>query len=210
MINILLADDHAIVRMGIRQILLDEFPSAQIVEVAGGEQLISQITHQKWDVVVSDLTMPGVNGFDALIKIRQMAPKLPVLIMSMQPEDQWAIKLLKAGASGYLNKESLHSDLIPSIHTVLLGKKYITSSLAEKLTDSLGENWDKLMHESLSRRELEVLILLAKGYTVTAIAEQLSLSITTISTYRTRIMEKMDLKSNADVMRYARDNNLIT
>ncbi len=208
--RILIADDHAIVRKGLKQLILEEYPSAQLAGVKDTEELMSKLMEAAWDIVICDLNMPGRSGLDALHQIRQAYPSLPVLIMSMYPEDQYALRVLKAGASGYLGKDSIHEDIIKAIRTVLLGRKFITPLVAEKLADALGSgNEDLLLHEKLSDREFDVFKLLASGKAVSDIAEQLSLSVTTVSTYRSRVLEKMDMKSNADLTRYALDNKLI-
>jgi DNA-binding NarL/FixJ family response regulator len=209
MIRILIADDHAIVRKGLRQLLLEEFPSAKVEETGDAETLVNKAMLEEWDVVICDLSMPGRSGLDALRQIRQSAPSLPVLIMSMHPEDQYALRVLKAGASGYLSKESIHDDLIKAIHTVLLGKKFITPTIAEKLADAFDADSGQQLHESLSDREFDVFKLLATGKSVSEIAGQLSLSVTTVSTYRARIMEKMSMRSNAELTRYALEKALI-
>jgi two-component system invasion response regulator UvrY len=209
MIRILIADDHAIVRKGLRQLLLEEYPSAEIAETADAESLISKVIQDKWDVVICDLSMPGRSGLDALRQIKQTAPSLPVLIMSMHPEDQYALRVLKAGASGYLGKDSIHEELVQAIQTVLLGKKFITPSIAEKLAEAFDTDTSQQTHELLSDREFDVFKLLAAGKSVSEIAGQLSLSVTTVSTYRARIMEKMKMRSNADLTRYALEKNLI-
>ena len=197
MLKILIADDHAVVRKGLRQILLEEYPSAVIGEVADAESLLAEVIKDEWSIVISDMNMPGRSGLDALTQIKQIAPQLPVLIMSMYPEDQYALRVLKAGASGYLGKDNIHDDIIRAIQAVQLGKKFITAAVAEKLADSLGEDKALQLHETLSDREFEVLKLLAAGKAVSDIASQLSLSATTVSTYRARIMEKMSMRTNA-------------
>lgn len=209
MLKILIADDHAVVRRGLKQILLEEYPSAVIGEVADAESLLAEIIKEEWNIVISDMNMPGRSGLDALTQIKQIAPQLPVLIMSMYPEDQYALRVLKAGASGYLGKDNIHDDIIKAIQAVQLGKKFITTAVAEKLADSLGEDKALQLHETLSDREFEVLKLLAGGKAVSDIASQLSLSATTVSTYRARIMEKMNMKTNAELTRYALEKKLI-
>ncbi|HET6996238.1 MAG TPA: response regulator transcription factor [Chitinophagaceae bacterium] len=209
MLKILIADDHAVVRKGLKQILLEEYPSAQIGEVADAESLLSEIMKDDWNIVITDMNMPGRSGLDALTQIKQMAPQLPVLIMSMYPEDQYALRVLKAGASGYLGKDNIHDDIIKAIQSVQLGKKYITPAVAEKLANALGEDNRLQPHETLSDREFEVLKLLASGKAVSDIASQLSLSATTVSTYRSRIMEKMNMRTNAELTRYALEKKLI-
>lgn len=209
MIRVLIADDHAIVRKGLKQLLLEEYPSAKVGEVGDAESLIAKAISEDWDVIVCDMSMPGRSGLDALHQIKQVVPKLPVLIMSMYPEDQYALRVLKAGASGYLGKETIHDEIIKAIQTVMLGKKYITPSIAEKLVTAFDTPEGKLLHEALSDREFDVLKLLASGKSVSDIAEQLSLSVTTVSTYRSRILEKMRMRSNAELTRYALENKLI-
>jgi DNA-binding NarL/FixJ family response regulator len=209
MIRILIADDHAIVRKGLRHLLLEEYPTAVIEEVTDAESLIVKSVSSEWNVVICDLNMPGRSGLDALIQIKQSSPKLPVLIMSMHPEEQYALRTLKAGASGYLNKETIHSDLIKAMQTVMMGKKFITPSVAEKLANALNSDTTKLLHEKLSDREFEVFRLLAEGKQVSEIADKLSLSVTTVSTYRSRVMDKLNMKSNSDLTRYAIENGII-
>ncbi len=210
MIRILIADDHAIVRRGMKQLLLEQYPFARIGEASNVEELINEIiTHKDWDVVVCDMNMPGRSGLDAIMQIREIAPGLPVLIMSMYPEDQYALRVLKSGAAGYLTKETIHDDIVRAIETVIKGKRYITLSLAEKLAESVNNETEKPLHEVLSDREFDVFKLLASGKTITEIASQLSLSSTTVSTYRSRIMEKLKMKSNAELARYAIEARLI-
>ncbi|HUR67267.1 MAG TPA: response regulator transcription factor [Chitinophagaceae bacterium] len=209
MIHILIADDHAIVRKGLKQLLLEEYPSAVIGEVENAEALIAESIVKKWDVVICDLSMPGRSGLDALQQLKQSSPGLPVLIMSMYREDQYALRVLKAGASGFLGKDTIHEDLIKAIKTVLNGKKFITPSIAEKLADVLHENSGQSVHELLSNREFDVFKLIASGKSVSEIASQLSLSVTTVSTYRARILEKMKMRSNAELTRYGIESGLI-
>ncbi len=209
MIRILIADDHAIVRKGLKQLLFEEYPTAVIEEAENAEQLVVAAIRNKWDVVICDLSMPGRSGLDALQQIKISSPGLPVLIMSMHPEDQYALRVLKAGASGYLGKETIHDDLIRAIQTVMLGKKFITPAVAEKLADVFNNDTDKLSHETLSNREFDVFKLLASGKSVSEIASRLSLSVTTVSTYRSRILEKMQMRSNAELTRYAIEKGLI-
>ncbi|HQW82953.1 MAG TPA: response regulator transcription factor [Ferruginibacter sp.] len=209
MLRILIADDHSIVRKGLKQILLDEFPAAQIEEVPDAEGLIKKVMAEKWDVVVSDLSMPGRSGLDALQQIKASHPNLPVLILSIHPEEQYALRALKSGASGYLSKDTAPDELVKAVQKVLLGKKYISQSIAEKLANTFSSGTKKSPHENLSDREFDVMKLLANGKSVSEIAEMFSLSVTTVSTYRARVMAKMDLKSNSDLTRYAIENNLI-
>ncbi|MEP6616248.1 MAG: response regulator transcription factor [Ginsengibacter sp.] len=209
MIRILIADDHIIVRKGLKQILLEEFPSAHIKEVSDAEELIDETFSSKYDVVISDISMPGRSGLDALHQIRESRPKLPVLILSIHPEDQYAIRVLKAGASGYLNKGLAAEELVKAVRKVLSGEKYISGAVADKLAATLNNSNDKELHSLLSNREFDVLKLLASGKSVKEIAERISLSMTTVSTYRFRIMIKMQMKTNADLTRYAIDHKLL-
>jgi two-component system invasion response regulator UvrY len=207
--RIIIADDHAVVRKGLRQMLQEEFPSAEIAETADSDDLLNLVIREHWDVVISDISMPGRGGLEVLQQIRQQFPKLPVLILSIHPEDQYAIRVLRAGASGYLSKESAQGEVVKAVHKVLMGKKYITPALAEKLAESLDHDAEKLPHEFLSDREFEVFKLLASGKSVSEIGEKLSLSSTTISTYRSRVLAKMNMKNNADLTLYAVENNLL-
>jgi two-component system, NarL family, invasion response regulator UvrY len=209
MIRILVADDHIVVRRGLRMILLDGFPGAHIEEVGDAEDLVKQVIKADWDVVISDLSMPGRSGLDALQQIKQIKPNLPFLILSIHPEEQYALRVLKAGASGYLSKDMAPDELVNAVQKVLLGKKYITASIAEKLTSVFNQDSGKLPHESLSDREFDVLKLLAAGKSVSEIAESLFLSATTVSTYRARIITKMGLKNNAELTLYAIENKLL-
>jgi DNA-binding NarL/FixJ family response regulator len=209
MIRILIADDHAVVRKGLRQIIAEAYPSSIIGEASDSAELIKMATFEKWDVVVSDLNMPGRSGLDALKQIKQSCPRLPVLIMSMYPEEQFAVRVLKAGAYGYLSKTSVHENLVKAIQTALLGKKFITSSIVDQVISTLDSREHEVSHDTLSDREFEVFKLLATGKTVSDIADELCLSSNTVSTYRARIFEKMNLHSNTDLIRYALVKKLI-
>jgi two-component system, NarL family, invasion response regulator UvrY len=210
--RILIADDHAIVRRGLKQLLLEHYPFAEITEAADAEQLVAHVIKGgEWNIVICDLNMPGRSGLDALSQIKEISPSLPVLIMSMYPEDQYALRVIRAGASGYLGKETIHDDLIKAVEAVKLGKRYITPGLAEKLADAASSKTSSvlLVHENLSDREFDVFKLLAGGKQVSEIAIQLSLSSTTVSTYRSRIMDKMNMKSNAELAKYAVEHRLL-
>jgi len=211
-ISILIVDDHAIVRKGLKELLKEKQPDIIVEEAADAESAIKKVMDKKPDLVICDLNMPGRNGIDALKQIKQISPGLPVLIMSMYPEDQYALRVLKAGASGYLGKGSIHEELIRAIQTVLQGKKYITPAVTAKIVDAFhsdGGNSPSFSHETLSDRDFHVFGLLASGKSVSEIATQLSLSSSTVSTYRSRILEKMNLRSNSDLTRYALERNLI-
>ena len=209
MIRVLLADDHAIVLKGLKQIILNEYPSALIAEVNDVESLVSYVVKQDWDVIICDISMPGRSGLEALRQVKDIKPEIPVLIMSMHPEDQYALRVIKAGASGYLNKDTIHDELIKAIQTVQIGRKFITSTIGEKLAGAFSSDSDKQLHQLLSDREFDVFKMIAEGKTISEIATQLSLGATTVSTYRARILEKMNMKTNADLTRYALENKLI-
>lgn len=209
MLKILVADDHTVVRKGLRQILLDYFKDAVIEEVADAESLIEKIMSAPWDVVISDINMPGRSGLDALKQIRSIFPDLPVLILSIHPEEHYAIRVLKSGASGYLCKDSASDELVNAVQKVLTGKKYFSPYVIELLANNIDSNPGKSSYECLSNREFDVMRLLASGKSVSDIAEKLALSVTTISTYRTRIMIKTGLRSNSDLTKYAIENELL-
>lgn len=209
MIRILIADDHTVVRKGLRQILVEEFTDAHIDDVADAEELIKKVIKEKWDMVISDLTMPGKSGLDVLQYVKQNLPTLPVLILSIHPEEQYAIRVLKAGAAGYLSKDTAPDELVNAVKRVLQGKKYITMSIAEKIADNFDPGTEKKPHELLSDREFNVFKLIAAGKAVSEIADNLSLSVTTVSTYRARIMAKMNMNTNANLTLYAIENNLL-
>ena len=205
--KILLADDHSIIRLGLIQILKDEYPFVEVKEVSDGETLIKEVMNHHWDLVISDLDMPGTSGLEALEKIRLIKPSLPVLILSIYPEELYAIRVLKAGAAGYMNKNAAPYDLIKALQRIFSGKKYITPEIAEKLLNHIDS--DKKPHELLTNREFEIFKLLAFGKSLTQIADMLSLALTTISTHRSRIMAKLNVSTNSDLTRYAIANNII-
>jgi DNA-binding NarL/FixJ family response regulator len=207
--RILIADDHAIVRRGLSEILLEAYPSALIEQVGDADTLFQKSIDGGWDIIISDLMMPGRSVLEALQQIRQYNPQVPVLILSIFPEEQYATRVFKAGASGYINKDAAPTELVKAVQRILQGRKYITAVIAEKLASDLSIDKEKAPHELLSDREFHVMKLLAGGKTISDIAIQLSLSPTTISTYRSRIMEKMKMKANAELARYALENRLI-
>ena len=209
MIRILIADDHTVVREGLRQIIA-ETPDMTIAdEAVDGHEVLNKALRNDYDVVVLDITMPGINGLDVLKQIKTQKPKLPILVLSMHPEEQYAVRVIKAGASGYLTKESASEELVDAIRTASAGRKYITPSLGEKLAYSLRIGAEKLPHEILSDREYQVMHMIASGKTVKKIADELFLSEKTISTYRTRILEKMNMKNNAELTHYAIKHGLV-
>lgn len=206
MLRFLIADDHAILRRGIKAVLTDTFTDSVIEEVENGNDLIKKVRETDYDIVLSDLSMPEVNGIEALVEIKKIKPKLPVLILSLMPEEKFAMQALRAGASGYLNKNGFLEEIVKAIETVLAGKKYITPTVAEQMARALEKNDDRLLHERLSKQEMSILKLLAEGKSSTAIAKQLNLSVSTVSTYRRRILTKMNMKSNAELVLYMSEN----
>ena len=209
MIRVAIVDDHAIVRAGLRQFFSEQVDLRVTGEAANGREAVDLVRRGEVDVMVMDLSMPEPGGGDALAAIRARAPDLPVLILSGFPETHYATTLLRQGASGYLNKECDPEEIVRAIRTVYRGRRYITAPVAELLADSLGGNPDKLPHEQLSEREFQVFLRLAKGETIGNMADSMSLSVKTVSTYRTRVMEKMKLESNSDLTYYALKNGLI-
>lgn len=209
MLRILIADDHAIVRRGLKDIILEAFPTAEIKEVGDAEELIKLVMKEKWTIVITDMSMPGRSGLEALQQIKLYDPGLPVLVLSVYPEDQYAVRVLKAGAAGYLNKEMAPEELVKAIRSVMAGKKYITQSIAESLANVVDFYSQKLLHEHLSDREFEVFKMLAAGKSISEIGAILLLGVTTISTYRSRILTKMSVKTNAGLTQYAFENKLI-
>ncbi len=209
MLRALIADDHAIVRRGLKEILAEEFDVAGFGEASTASQVLELIHKQNWDILVLDITMPGRSGLEVLKEVKHEHPQLPVLVLSIHPEDQFAIRTLKAGAAGYMTKENAPDELIKAIRKVLSGGKYVSPSLAEKLAAELATDGEKPPHEILSDREYQVMQMIASGKTVRVIAHELSLSVKTISTYRARILEKMKMKNNAELIHYVLSNHLV-
>jgi two-component system, NarL family, invasion response regulator UvrY len=209
MIRIVIVDDHAIVRTGLRQYFSSHVDLRVTGEAATGREALDLVRAGDLDVVLMDLGMPDQSGVDALAAIKARAPALPVLILSGYPEAHYATTLLRQGASGYLNKECDPEEIVKAIRTVFRGRKYITAAVAELLADGLGQDGDKPAHEQLSEREFQVFLRLAKGETISHMADSMALSVKTVSTYRTRVMEKMKLASNSDLTYYALKNGLI-
>jgi len=209
MIKVLIADDHPVIRQGLKQILEEQPDMKVTAEARNGQQAIDLAGKADCDVVVLDLDMPGKSGLDVLKVLKESRPKLPVLILSFHPEEQFALRVLKAGASGYLTKESAPETLVKAVRRVSEGKQYITSTLSESLASELSVEHRELPHATLSDREFQVVRLIASGKTVSEIAEEMSLSVKTISTYRARVMEKMEMKTNAELMHYAMINKLV-
>jgi len=209
MIKVCVVDDHAVVREGLKRIISENPGMAVTAEAGDGHEALKVIQSEPCDVVLLDITMPNKSGLDVLKQLHTDAPKLPVLVLSMHAEDQYAVRVLRAGAAGYLTKESAPAKLVQAIRKVVRGGKYVSATLAEKLVYDLDSDSSKAPHEVLSDREYQVLCLIASGKTVTDIAEELALSVKTISTYRVRILEKLNMKNNAELTRYAIKEGLV-
>ena len=209
MIKVLIADDHAVVRQGLKRILQDTHGMVVAGEAVNGQEVLKKVRAEAWDVVILDISMPGHSGLDILKELEHERPKLPVLVLSMHSEDQFAMRVLRAGASGYLTKDSAPDELVKAVRKVARGGKYVSPLLAEKLAYEIGPDSNKLPHETLSDREFQVLRMIATGKAVGEIATELSLSPKTISTYRARLLQKMNLTSNAELIHYAIQNHLI-
>ena len=207
--RILVADDHAVVRHGIEMIVKREFPDAFIEQADSAAAMLKAIMKSTWDVVISDHSMPGKTGLEALPEIKKIQPRLPVLILTMHPEEVYAAKAFKAGAAGFLNKEMAAEELVNAIHRVLAGKKYITASVAEKLAGILDAGNDKRPHDALTSRELTILQLFSEGKTIHDIALSLSIAASTVSSFRAKILSKLGLKTNGEMIRYALENKLV-
>ena len=209
MLRILIADDHPVVRQGLRQTIAETSDMVVVDEAGNGWEVLSKVRASSYDVVLLDISMPGRSGLDILKELKDERPGLPVLILSIHPEEQYASRAFKAGASGYLTKESAPDELVAAIRKISTGGKYVSSSLAEILASELGTSNEELSHETLSNREYQVMRMIALGKTITEIAEELSLSVKTVSTYRSRILEKMKMKNNAEITYYAVKNRLV-
>ena len=209
MTRALIVDDHTITRAGLRRILSDTASSIIVGEAANGAQALEMVISQEWDIVMLDIGLPDRSGLDVLKAIKKARPALPVLVLSMYPVDQYALRVLRAGGAGYLTKESAPDQLLEAVHRVTAGLRYITPEVAECIAQDWNRNPVQSVHETLSDREFEVMRLIASGRSVGDIAKDLSLSVKTISTYRTRVLQKLDLRHNAELTHYAVVNNLI-
>jgi two-component system, NarL family, invasion response regulator UvrY len=209
MIRILIADDHAVVREGVKRILADTDDLMIAGEASQGQEVLAKVSAEAWDMVLLDISMPGRNGLDVLRQLKLAYPELPVLVFSMHPENQYAVRAFKAGAAGYLTKESIPEELVAAIRKVVQGRRYVSPALAEHLVIELGGSVDSPLHAHLSDREYQVLCMLASGKTVTAVAADLALSIKTISTHRSRILRKLHLRTTAELIHYAVRHHLV-
>jgi DNA-binding NarL/FixJ family response regulator len=210
MIRILIVDDHSIVREGMKQILAGIDNMQVAGEAANGVEALARVQKQSFDVVLLDISMPGRSGLDVLKELKNLQPHLPVLMLSMYPEEQYAVRALRSGASGYLTKESAPDELISAIRKVCGGGRYVSASLAENMALTFDRKSEQSTHESLSDREYQIMCMIASGKAVKDVAQELSLSVKTISTYRTRILAKMNMKTNAEITRYALQNSLVS
>lgn len=206
--KVLIADDHPIVRKGIIQLMEDAYPEMEAFEVTSGNEALKRINEESWDLIILDISMPGINGIEVLKQARKNGVNVPILILSMQAEEHYALRTLKAGASGFVSKESAGEELEKAITKIMKGKKYLSPNVYEIIAQNIGEE-AILFHNKLSDREMEVMTHIASGKTVSEIAEQLSLSVNTISTYRLRVLEKLRLQNNSEITRYAFEFGLI-
>jgi two-component system invasion response regulator UvrY len=207
--RVLIADDHAVFRRGLRETLTEAFSKVTFGEARTAQETLEHVRRQDWDVVILDISMPGKSGLDILDDLKRLRPKLPILLLSMHPEQQFARRALKAGAAGYLTKDGVPEELKVAIKKIVVGGRYVSATLAEKLAVDLREGADLPLHELLSDREFQVLRMIASGKTVKEIGEELFLSVKTVSTYRARILEKTGMKTNAELIRYALQSQLV-
>jgi DNA-binding NarL/FixJ family response regulator len=209
MLKVLIADDFPLFRRGVKDLLFDGLGALAVEECANAHELLELVRRKQWDILILDISMPGTTGTDALTQVKKERPSLPVIILSMHPEDQYAVRMFKAGADAYLTKASAPEELVEAVKKVLAGGQYVNKSLGEQLVRLVHQPTDRIPHELLSDREYEVMRLLASGKTVSEIAESMCLGVTTISTYRARILNKLSLKNNAELMRYALQHGLV-
>lgn len=209
MIRILIADDHSVVRLGLMQIMSRNHDMQIVAEHTNGTDVLNWVRSHDCDVALIDIAMPGINGIDLLKQLREEKPALPVLILSIYPEDQYAVRLIKAGAAGYLNKECAPSEVVEAVRSVVSGKVHISPAVAKMLANEVRRPAGKFPHETLSNREYQIFLLFASAKTISEIADTLSLSVKTVSTYRTRILEKMQMRNNVEIMQYVVDNHLL-
>jgi two-component system, NarL family, invasion response regulator UvrY len=210
MLSILVADDHPIFRRGVKELLTDSFAPVEVGEAETGQELLAMVQKRGWDIVIMDITMPSGTGPELLQELKHVRPSMPVLILSTHPEEQFAVRMFKAGASGYLTKAAVGTELVEAIKRILAGHKYVNNPAGEQLASTIHQSGEKLPHEHLSDREHQILCMLASGKTLTHIANELCVSVNTISTYRARVLEKMNLTNNVELTHYAIRHNLVT
>jgi DNA-binding NarL/FixJ family response regulator len=207
--KILSADDHAVVRKGVKQILLEKFPHALCEEATTAREVFEFVERETWDLLILDISLPDKSGLNVLKELKAIKPRLPVLMLTVHPEEEYAMRVFKSGGSGYLTKDSIPEQLVAAVSTILKGGKYVSPSLAEKMVLELGRSSVRPPHQDLSDREYQVMLMIASGKTLKEMADQLCLSPKTVSTYRQRLLEKMELDTNAALVRYAIENNLM-
>lgn len=207
--RVLIADDHAVFRRGLKETIREAFPKVTFGEAKTAQEAVESVRRHDWEIVILDISMPGLSGLDILDELRRLRPKLPILFLSMYPEEQYARRALKSGAAGYLTKDSIPEELKEAVRRILAGGRYVSATLAEKLAFDLGRGADTPAHELLSDREFQVLRMIASGKTVKQIADEISLSVKTVSTYRARILEKTGMKTTAELIRYAFQAQLV-
>ena len=207
--RVLIADDHAVFRRGLKETIGEAFPKVTFGEAKTAQETVSLVRRQDWEIVIQDISMPGISGLDILDDVRRLRPKLPVLFLSMHPEEQYARRALRSGAAGYLTKDSIPDELKDAVRRILTGGRYVSATLAEKLAFDLRRGAETPVHELLSSREFQVLRMIASGKTVKQIADEISLSVKTVSTYRARILEKTGMKTTAELIRYAFQAQLV-
>lgn len=208
-VRIIVADDHAIYREGLKQVIESTIDMTVVDEAVNGQELLNKVQNNDYDMVILDITMPGRNGLDVLVELKNIRPKLPVLVLSMHPEEQFALRAYKSGASGYLTKSSPSTELLDALYKISQGKKYVSSDLAESLVTGLSDVSQQELQHSLSNREYQVMSLIGSGKTVGKIADELALSVKTVSTYRAHILRKLNMSNNAEITRFVIENNLL-
>jgi len=209
LIKILVIDDHEVVRRGVKQILNEAFPHVEIGEANTGQEGIAAVQQEPWDLAIVDISLPDQNGLELLCELHSMAPQILLMVLSLHPEEQYAVRAFRAGAMAYLTKQTAPEELVRAVKQVLAGRMYVTASLGERMAGSLSKNATLPAHHTLSEREFEVLVLLAQGQSVKNIAQSLALSIKTVSTYRARLQDKLQLTTTAELIRYALDHHLV-
>ncbi len=209
MIRVLVADDHGVVRQGLKKILSEELGTVVYGEAETGQEVLESVRTQEWDILILDITMPGKSGFDILKELKSERPGLPILVLSMHPEDQFALRILREGAAGYVTKERAPREVVAAVKKVLAGERYISPSFAQRLVLDMADGSAERLHENLSHREFQVLRMIAAGRTITEIAQSFSLSVKTVSTYRQRILTKLRVGTNAELTAYATRNQLV-
>ena len=209
LVKILIVDDHEVVRRGVKQILAETFPQVEVGEADTGQKGIAAVRQEPWDLAIVDISLPDQSGLELLVELRSTAPQLPLMVLSLHPEEQYAVRAFRAGAMAYLTKQTAPEELARAVKQVLSGRRYVTASLGECMAGNLSKNPTGLAHQTLSEREFEVLVLLAQGQSVKHIAQSLALSMKTVSTYRARLLDKLQLANTAELIRYALDHHLV-